>query len=80
MEYIIIISVICGAIGLILGSSRAATWDGLLYGIFLGPLGLILILLFNGNQIKCPHCQKYIDPKAVKCPYCQSEIKKNTEG
>lgn len=77
IETILIISAVCGLIGLLLGLSRSAAFDGFLYGLFLGPIGLLLILIFHGNQKKCPFCQKYIDPKASKCPHCQSEIIKS---
>lgn len=56
-------------------------------GMLLGPLALILLLLFQtdskalerrdieeGRMKRCPRCREWIKRKANLCRYCRSEI------
>ncbi len=51
------------------GRKVAGAWLGLL-----GPLGWVLVLLFEDHRRKCPACRSAVDPKATKCPRCASDL------
>jgi hypothetical protein len=56
-----------------IGSNKGLGCAGLVLGLILGPFGIILVLVLNGDRVKCPFCGKLIDKKAIVCPYCQRE-------
>jgi hypothetical protein len=70
----------CGVIAGIIGAQKGAGCASFAFGVLLGPIGVIIVLVSPGNRVKCPFCQKYIDPQAKVCPYCQSHINSNTLG
>lgn len=65
---------IAGAIGALIGSSRARPASGYLLGLLAGPLGWILILLGPDERPKCPQCLGVIPFGAKKCMHCGSDI------
>lgn len=65
---------VCAVIASVISSNKGDSgFMGFLYGLFLGPLGVILAWLTGGAI--CGKCKKNIHHKATKCPYCQSELK-----
>lgn len=63
-------------VGAILGAGKRRAVDGLLCGLFLGPIGWLMILLSPTRHARrCPYCREGIALKAVKCPHCQSNLR-----
>lgn len=65
---------IAGAIGALIGSTRARPASGYLLGLLAGPLGWILILLGPDERPECPQCLGVIPFGAKKCMHCGSDI------
>ena len=57
-----------------IGGRKDAAGTGLVLGIFLGPLGVLLALVIQGDRKACPYCKELINKAAVKCPRCQSSL------
>ena len=84
----LLLSVVCGIMGLIIARKKGHLSGGWAVGcLLLGPLGLILALgvprdkialegqaLQSGNGRRCPQCAEVINAKAVKCRYCGSPL------
>lgn len=56
------------------GSRRGRAGTGLVLGIFLGVLGLIIVLLLPTIRT-CPQCNATVSVDAVLCPRCRSTLK-----
>lgn len=69
-------AVVFALIGAGIGSyARNRPLAGFFWGLVLGPLGWLVILVGGDARTKCRFCQSPIDPKAVKCPKCQSDLR-----
>ena len=70
----ILVGVICAVIGAIMANAkRIDTATGLFLGLFLGPLGLIIIAV-----MKSPHEQQQSNPQLLReCPWCKSMIRRD---
>lgn len=68
---------IFGIVGGIIGRHKGREVEGALWGIFLGPLGLIIILLLpekeKAGQRQCPECLGKIPVAARRCQHCGVE-------
>jgi hypothetical protein len=52
---------------------------GLLYGVFLGWLGVLIVAILPPNlnpaaHRPCPHCKEQIFREATVCPRCQRDV------
>jgi hypothetical protein len=70
--------VACGAtisalIGMAIGSFRNATEIGALYGLLLGPLGLLFLFGVDG-RLECPNCDERINGRPRRCRFCKAEF------
>lgn len=73
-SWIFILWVFCGFVLAYVGKNRGAKfWIWLMYGLVLGPIGLLLILFSYGGA-RCPNCKSNVYKKAEKCPKCDHEI------
>lgn len=63
----------CAIIATMIGSRKGEAGSAFLFGLILGPLGVILALLSTGSRKKCQFCREYVDKKATVCPRCQKE-------
>lgn len=66
--------VLWGAIGAAIGERKGIGGQGFAAGALLGPIGVLLVAVSSGNQVKCRHCRKEIAPDATVCPHCQRDV------
>ena len=71
-----IISIILAGL---VGARKDATGLGLITGVFLGPLGVLIILASRGNLKDCAFCKEWIKFRAVVCPHCGRDLPKHEE-
>ena len=70
----VIFWLVCGVVAAMIGADKGEAVSGFVVGFVLGPLGVVVALLSQGNTKKCDACQKRVNRMATKCPYCQSLI------
>jgi len=63
-----------GALGFVVGSKKGIPSIGFILGFLAGPLGFVVVVMLDGNRVKCPQCRKLVDPDAAICAYCRSPI------
>lgn len=61
---------ITGGLGYAIGHLKGRGSEGFLLGLFLGPLGWLLILLFPEEGRRCPECKGVIPAGARRCKHC----------
>ena len=69
-----IVSIIAGTI---IGSKKGEGCISFLMCCLLGPIWLIVVLVSQGNRVRCPYCREFIDRKAIICSHCRSELRTN---
>ncbi len=65
---------IFAVIGALIGRSKGRVLAGFLWGLFLGPLGWLIVALAKGNRKQCPSCRSWVDGQASACPKCGRDI------
>jgi hypothetical protein len=65
---LLMIAIICGMIGASIGQSRKCGVTGFSAGLFLGPLGWLLVL-FNDQRRQCSECKGRIPDGASRCQH-----------
>jgi len=76
---ILILALICGGVAAAIWRSKGGVpKEAFLYGVLLGPIGIIIALVRTpeaAHQVNvCPHCRERVHPEATVCPHCQREI------
>lgn len=75
MTSLVTFQFICGILGAILGKVyRARELAGFLLGLFLGPLGILLLFAASDLRPKCPDCKSVVNRGARKCAKCGADI------
>ena len=74
MEIAIVFWLICIIVASSIGSKKGEGLGGFLFGVLLGPIGVILALLSSGNRKPCKFCKELMHKDAVVCPHCQKEL------
>ena len=52
------------------GQRKGEGMAALVFGLLLGPLGLVIVLLSSGDRIPCPFCREAIKRGATLCRHC----------
>ncbi len=79
MEWIyvwILVWVVC----IIIATRKGMGVSSFFFGLILGPLGIILVLLSKGKRVACPFCDKLIYMTSTVCPHCEKEITDTNTG
>jgi predicted amidophosphoribosyltransferase len=71
---ILVLWLICAVVGALIGSAKGRVLAGFLWGLFLGPLGWLIIAVAGGSGKQCPACRSWIDKQASVCPKCGRDI------
>jgi hypothetical protein len=80
MEYLtddmtLLIWCVLGAlVGAAIGNSKGRAAAGAAWGIFLGPIGWLIIAIAPDTRLKCPECGGVIVKGARKCKNCGSDL------
>ena len=67
-------TIICGKIGALIGKSKKREGAGFLFGLFLGPIGWLLVAVGPNNSAKCPECGGVVVEGAKRCKNCGVEL------
>jgi amino acid transporter len=57
-----------------IGAKKGLGFSAFMLGLFLGPLGILIVLLSQGNRKNCPYCKELVNKDATRCPHCQKEF------
>jgi hypothetical protein len=61
----------CAIIGIFVGRSRGrSAYEGCLMGLFLGPIGLLMMAIGPDYSPSCPYCKGTIIDGATRCKNC----------
>jgi hypothetical protein len=61
---------IFGKCGQMIGRRKSFSDDGAILGGLLGPAGVLIAWLAQGNRKECSSCFELIQRRAKACPYC----------
>jgi nucleoside permease NupC len=71
---LVLVSVVCGIIGVVIGQAKNRVGEGMLLGCVLGPLGLLVGVLMGDKSTRCPACREKIQAGATICPHCRQPL------
>lgn len=66
--------VLCPLIGYMIGEKKGREVAGFLWGLFLGPIGWLLVAIGPDMRPACPKCKGAIPEGATKCQHCGSDL------
>jgi len=73
MEFVVI-WLLMGLIAAAISSNKGKGFaHGFIYGMLLGPIGILWVIISTGKIKKCPFCKEFIKQDAVVCPNCQRD-------
>jgi hypothetical protein len=75
MEIWVVGWLISAVVGAIIGNNKGRPAAGAIYGLLLGPLGWIVILIAPDVRPKCPECGGTTVRGAQKCMNCGSHLR-----
>jgi hypothetical protein len=75
MEYVLIWAVLSALVGAAIGNSKGRAAAGAAWGLFLGPLGWLVMAMVPDVRVKCPDCGGEVVPGARKCKNCGSMLR-----
>jgi len=73
----IVLTIICAAVGAMIGRRKNAVVRDAILGAALGPIGWIISLCLPATKPKpaCPACKRPVDPGDVHCRHCGAKLK-----
>ena len=80
---VLAILLVCAVLSMIIGATKGRSGAGLLLGLFLGPIGLIIIAVLPPNETAlvrdgalklCPYCAEAVKLSASVCKHCGKEL------
>lgn len=79
MEFAALIYIVFIVIGALIGDRfRGRALAGLLWGMFLGPLGWLMVVLGPDHRkpqfVPCPHCGAKVPTGDPECPHCHERV------
>lgn len=79
LVYLLLCFVVFGALGWLIGQRKGRPMAGLFWGMVLGPIGWLLILLGPSgqdlNSAPCPHCGKATTIGKAICEQCGQAVR-----
>lgn len=63
-----------------IGERKGEGLLGCLFGILLGPVGLLFVIFSRGNRKTCPYCKELVHKDATHCSHCQKELEVETKN
>lgn len=73
MEFVVI-WVLCGIAGSMIGARKGLGCEGFALGVLLGPIGLLIAALMQGDRRPCPFCRELVRDGAAVCPHCHRDL------
>jgi hypothetical protein len=73
----IVLTVVCAAVGALIGKYKNAVVRDAVLGAALGPIGWIISLLLPVQKPKpsCPQCRKPVDDGDAHCRHCGAKLR-----
>ncbi|MBX3688958.1 hypothetical protein [Dokdonella sp.] len=68
------LTVACALVGALLGMTKGRWLWGLLWGLALGPIGWIVVMLSASRQPLCPECAKPNPAGLKRCRHCGTDL------
>jgi predicted RNA-binding Zn-ribbon protein involved in translation (DUF1610 family) len=65
---------LCALIAMGIGSRKNEAGKSFVVGLLLGPLGVLLAMVSQGDRWPCPHCSEPVLSTAKVCPHCGRDI------
>ena len=75
-EWAIVLTLICGAVGALIGRAKGRWLAGFVWGAALGPIGWIIIAVAKREARECPECGRRNPPGAKVCHGCGIHFQK----
>jgi hypothetical protein len=83
MLWVLIIGIVCAIFGGNIGAKKRHLTVGTLLGLFLGPIGLLIVLCLGTNEVKaleqsgtrkCLHYAEWIKSEALVCEHYGRDV------
>lgn len=78
MELGVFLWLVCAVAAAAIGSKKGEAGSAFLFGLVLGPIGVLIALASTGNRKPCPTCREPIHKKAEICPHCRTPLARST--
>ena len=74
----IVVTVVCAAVGALIGRYKNAVVRDAILGAALGPIGWIISLCLPASKPKptCPSCKRDVDAADAHCRHCGAKLKR----
>jgi hypothetical protein len=74
----IVFTVVCAAVGALIGKYKNAVMRDAVLGAALGPIGWVISLLLPVHKPKpaCPQCRKPVDAGDAHCRHCGAKLRR----
>jgi ribosomal protein L37AE/L43A len=70
---LVAIWLVCGIVAGIIGSAKNAGVQGFIFGVMLGPLGILAAFAVDG-RMNCSQCGTKLNAGAKICPSCHEPV------